>query len=100
MRGAGYQVVAAVPGTFHADRAGQRTFVRVVSHRPGDHPELDEAEIRKFVVDFGASGAARGLLLSDKWAPFEIHERERRDPRVRFVTRERIQSFADVLALG
>jgi hypothetical protein len=100
MRSAGYQVVAAAPGTFHADRAGQRTFVRAVPHRPGEYPELDESEIRKFVVDFGASGAPRGLLLSDKWAPFEIHERERRDPRVRFVTRERIQSFADVLALG
>lgn len=100
MRGVGYQVSEVAPGTFRADRAGERTFVRVVVHRPGDHPELDEMDIRKFVVDFAASGASRGLLLSEKWAPFEIHERERRDPRVRFITRERIQSFADVLALG
>ena len=100
MRSVGYQVSEVAPGTFRADRAGERTFIRVVAHRSGDHPELDESDIRKFVVDFGSSGAGRGLLLSEKWAPFEIHERERRDPRVRFVTRERIQSFADVLALG
>ena len=100
MRGAGYQVAAAGPGTFRADRAGQRAFIRIVPHAPGEYPELDETDIRKFVVDFGASGAGRGLLLSEKWAPFEIHERERRDSRIRFVTRERLQAFADALALG
>lgn len=100
MRAAGYQVSETAPGTYRADRAGQRTFLRVVGHRPGEYPELDETEIRKFVVDFGSSGCARGLLLSEKWAPFEIHERERRDSRVRFVTRERLQAFADALAIG
>jgi len=100
MRSAGYQVVETAPATYRADRSGQRTFIRVVPHRHGDYPELDEAVIRRFVVDFGASGAERGLLLSEKWAPFEVHERERRDPRVRFVTRERLQGFADALALG
>jgi hypothetical protein len=100
MRTAGYQVSETAPGTYRADRAGQRTFIRVVGHRPGEYPELEETEIRKFVVDFGSSGCARGLLLSEKWAPFEIHERERRDSRVRFITRERLQAFADALAIG
>jgi hypothetical protein len=100
MRSAGYQVSERSPGTYRADRSGERTFVRVIGHRPGEHPELDETEVRRFVVDFGSSGCGRGILLSEKWAPFEIHERERRDPRIRFVTRERLQAFADALALG
>ncbi len=100
MRGAGYQVTEVDPVTYKAIRAGQSTFIRVVSHQPGDYPELDETVIRKFVVDFGASGSGRGILLSEKWAPFEIYERERRDPRVRFVTRERLQGFVDALALA
>ncbi len=100
MRSAGYVVTPTTAGTFRADRAGQTTLIRVVGHTPGDYPELEDAEIRRFVVDFAASGQGRGLLLSEKWAPFEIHERERRDPRVRFVTRERLQAFADALAIG
>jgi hypothetical protein len=100
MRSAGYQITDTGPDTHRADRGGQTTFIRVVAHSPGEYPELAETDIRKFVVDFAGSGAARGLLLSEKWAPFEIHERERRDPRVRFVARERLQSFVDALVLG
>lgn len=100
MRSAGYQITETRPATFTAIRAGERTFLRVVDHQPGDYPELDEAAVRTFVADFASSGMDRGLLLSEKWAPFEIHERERRDARVRFISRERMQSFADVLALG
>lgn len=100
MRSAGYRVTELGPGTYRAERAGQSAFVRVIAHSPGDYPELGETEIRKFVVDFGGSGASRGLLISEKWAPFEIHERERRDSRVRFVTRERLQAFVDTLVLG
>ena len=100
MRGAGYQISDTTPGSYLAVRGGERTFLRIVGHQPGDYPELEDAEIRRFVVEFGSSGCARGVLLSEKWAPFEIHERERRDPRVRFITRERLQAFADALALG
>lgn len=100
MRSAGYQVSETAPNTYRADRGGQSTFVRVLGHNPGEYPELAESDIRKFVVDFAGSGADRGVLLSEKWAPFEIHERERRDPRVRFVSRERLQAFVDALVLG
>ena len=100
MRSAGYQLSQTAPDTYRADRGGQSTFVRVLAHSSGDYPELAETDIRKFVVDFARSGAARGVLLSEKWAPFEIHERERRDPRVRFVSRERLQAFVDALVLG
>ena len=99
MRASGYVIEPAGPDSFRARRGGQTTFVRVVPHSVGAHPELDEAAVRKFVVDFGGSASDRGLLLSEKYAPFEIYDRERRDGRVRFVTRERLQGFIDALAL-
>jgi len=100
MRSAGYVLDDTGENSYLAHRNGQTTFVRVVPHGEGHHPELSEQDIRKFVVDFGSSGAGRGLLITEKYSPFEIYERERRDPRVRFVTRERLQGFIDALALG
>jgi hypothetical protein len=100
MRVAGYQVAERGEGTFMATRGGQRTFIRVVDHAPGEHPELEEQEIRRFVVDFGSAGADRGLLITEKYSPFEVYERERRDRRVRFITRERLQGFVDALSVG
>lgn len=100
MRVAGYQVSDTAADTYAATRGGKRTFIRVVEHFGGQHPELDEQEIRRFVVDFGSSGADRGLLITEKYSPFEVYERERRDRRVRFITRERLQGFVDALALG
>jgi hypothetical protein len=40
------------------------------------------------------------MLISDKYAPFMIHEIEAHQPKVRFITRERIQRFVDSMALG
>jgi hypothetical protein len=97
----GYSVVPAErEGTFFATKGGIRTYLRVVPHEAGDHLEVDERVIDEFFVDFASSGADRGLLVSDKYGPFVIHSRERREPRVRFVTRERLQHFVDALALG
>jgi len=100
LRSAGYSLAVIAPDTHLARRGGQTTFIRVVPHGEGHHPELGEQDIRRFVVDFGASGASRGLLITEKYSPFEIYERERRDPRIRFVTRERLSSFIDALVLG
>lgn len=99
MRGGGYRLDRIGPSTYRATRAGQHSFVRVVEHEPGDHPELDEQEIRRFVVDFGSSGSDRGLLITEKYSPFEVYDRERRDRRIRFITRERLQAFVDALSL-
>ena len=100
MRVAGYQISEAGVATYTALRSGQRTFVRVVGHGAGEHPELGEQAIRTFVVDFGSAGADRGLLITEKFGPFEVYDRERRDKRVRFVTRERLQSFIDALSMS
>ena len=87
-------------GTSVATRGGQRVYVRIVDHERSEHPELDEAVVRSFVVEFVESGCDRGLLVTEKFCPFEVYERERREPRVRFITRERFQHFVDALALG
>jgi hypothetical protein len=88
------------PGTHMASKDGVLTFVRIESHVPGSYPEVDENVIRKFVVEFSASGAQRGLMISDKYSPYMIHDVERHEPRIRFITRERAQRFIDSMAMG
>ena len=86
--------------TFTAEKAGVRTMIRVVDHEAGEYPELGEQAIDGFIFDFASSGAARGLLVTDKYSPFSVYERERRDQRVRFLSRERLQHFVDAAALS
>ena len=97
----GYSVLPGPkPGSSFCERGGVRTLVVVVDHEPGEYPELSEREINGFVIDFVSSGADRGFLVTDKYAPFAVYERERREPRVRFVSRERLQSFVDAFAVS
>ena len=97
----GYKLTSqGEPDVYMARKGTVDTFIRTDIYRPGQHPELDEAVIRKFVVEFGMSGAARGLLISDKYGPFMTHDIEDKDSRIRFVTRERAQAFIDSMALG
>ncbi len=96
----GYQVTAAGLSGWLATKAGERTYIVEDRYKPGDHPEIEEHAIRTFMVEFASSGAERGLLVSEKYGPFEIYALERREPRVRFVTRERIQKLIDSLALS
>jgi hypothetical protein len=96
----GYEVNPQADGTFIAIKDNLRTFIRAEPHLPGSYPELDEQVVRKFIVEFGTAGAGRGLLISDKLGPFMIHDVEATNPRIRFVTRERIQRFIDSMALG
>lgn len=100
MRLAGYAVSARAEGTYDVSRSGQRLFVRTVPHEVDDHPELHGSAVDRFVIDFVSSKADRGLLITEKFSPFEIYDRERREPRMRFITRERMQAFVDALAVG
>jgi len=86
--------------TFEALSGGYRTLIRVIPHEKGDHPELEDAEVRRFAADFARSGTDRALLVTEKYCPFEVYDRERREPRARYITRERIQQFIDALVLG
>lgn len=97
----GYKLTSqGEPDVYLARKGTVDTFIRTDIYRPGQHPELDETVVRKFVVEFGMSGAARGLLISDKYGPFMTHDIEDKDKRIRFVTRERAQAFIDSMALG
>lgn len=97
----GYGIVPeGRPNTYTAIKGGTRTFLREVPHVAGSYVELEETVVRTFVVDFLESKADRGLLVSEKYSPFEVYAREKKEPRVRFITRERLQKFVDSLALG
>lgn len=87
-------------GSYMAVKDGISTYIATDSYEKGDHPELAEGVIRKFLADFGASAADRGMLISDKYGPFKIHEIEGNQPKIRFITRERVQRFIDSMALG
>ncbi len=96
----GYAVTSTDhPLAYKATKSGSTTFLREDPYVPGDHPEVDDVTMREFVVQFVNSGADRGLLISDKFSPFGVYEREKREPRIRFVTRERLQKFVDALSL-
>ncbi len=99
LRLAGYSVDGEGQA-FTATREGVAHYVEVVEHLPGSHPELSERAIDEFVVHFGSSGAGRGLLFTPKYGSFMCYDRERRQPRLRFVTRERFQTFVNSAALG
>lgn len=96
----GYTVTpGSVPGTYDATIGGVRTFLTIVDHEKGDYPELSEEAVESFVIRFVSSGAERGLLFTDKHGPFAVYDKEKRQPRIRFITRERLQAFVDSIAL-
>jgi hypothetical protein len=97
----GYQIEASPePGVFNAIKDGETTLVLVEGYTPGDHPEVDEGRIRAFAGRFTMSGARRAVFVSEKYAPFMIYDLERNEPRLRFITRERLQEFIDSMAIG
>jgi hypothetical protein len=97
----GYQVSPGIAeGHFTASKGGSTTFIMSDPYTAGDYPEVEEGSIRKFVIAFEQSGADRGMYVSEKFAPFSIYETERRNPRVRFVTRERLQKLVDSMSLS
>lgn len=100
LRQSGYDVTLAGDGTGTARRSGATTFLQFVEHEAGAYPELAEAAIDSFVRKFIASGAERGMLFTPKFGPYAIYERERRNDKIKFMTRERLQAFVDSVAMG
>lgn len=97
----GYQIQASPePGVFNANKDGETTLVVVEGYSPGDHPEVDEGRVRAFAGRFTMSGARRAVFVSEKYAPFMIYDIERNEPRLRFITRERLQEFIDSMAIS
>lgn len=97
----GYGVTEqAYPGSYMAIKDGVSTYIATDTYEEGKYPELEDGIIRRFLADFGSSAADRGMLISDRYGPFSIYEIEANQPKVRFITRERIQRFIDSMALG
>ena len=96
----GYQIAPGIDDVVSfASKAGQRTLVKEDRYEPGGYPEVEEEKLRTFMLEFAASGADRGVFVSDRYGPFGVHQLERREPRVRFITRERLQKFVDAMAV-
>jgi hypothetical protein len=101
LRMLGYGVTEqAYDGSYMAVKDGISTYIETDGFDRGEHPELEESVIRRFLANFGSSSADRGLLITDKYGPFFIHEIEANQPKIRFITRERAQGFIDSMALG
>ena len=97
---AGFQTAdGSKEDVYVADRAGDRTLLAILPHRSGEYPEVSERVINQFVVSVAEQSPKRAFLVTDKFGPYMMYEKERRDARVRFVTRERLQTFVDGFAL-
>ena len=96
----GYRITPGIAdNTWFADKAGERTFIREDPLTPDGYPEVEDGAIQRFLFEFQTAGTNRGLFVSDKYAPFGIYEKEAREPRIRFLTRERLQKFVDGVSL-
>lgn len=100
LRLSNYNLTDRSDGTYVAAGHGTSTLVSFVDHQPGDHPELAEAAVRTFLVTFATARTERGMLITDKYGPYLIYQKERANPDTLFVTRERLQDFVDAIALS
>ncbi|MFV9672321.1 MAG: hypothetical protein ACNYZH_03765 [Acidimicrobiia bacterium] len=84
---------------YMARKAGLEVLVIVAPHADGEHPELLERMVNSFGIQVAQVSPGRALFITDKYGPYLIHEKERADPRCRFITRERLQAFVDGFAV-
>ena len=96
LRLAGY-TVSGSGHRFTATKAGDDHHIEIVDHSGGDHPSSPSVRSTSSWCASARSGAARGMLFTAKYGPFLIYDKERREKRVRFVTRERFQSFVNAI---
>jgi len=97
---AGYRVTDRGDGSYVASGGGRTSYVSFVAHEDDSYPELEVASITSFLVGFSSARTDRGLLITDKFGPYTIYEKERANPSCRFITRERLQAFVDSIALS
>lgn len=97
----GFSMPSLGPDQVHTfSRASDSGVLAIVPHTPGEYPELDDKVLAEFSIAVAQAGPKRAILVTDKFSPYAMYERERRDPRLVFVTRERLQSFVDSFDLG
>ncbi len=109
LRVSGYDVRVGRPGmsdvrggradVYGLTRDGRSTLLVILNHEEGSHPELDDSILSKFAVGFAQSSEDQAILVTDKYSPYSMYEREKRDPRCVYITRERLQAFVDSFGL-
>ena len=85
---------------YSAARGGATSVLVIHPHAEGSHPELEDHVLSEFAVGVAQSNPATAILVTDKFSPYEMYEREKRDKRLVFVTRERLQAFVDSFGLS
>lgn len=76
-------------------RNGKSTVLVILSHEEGSYPEIDEKVLSEFAVGVAQTNPDMAVLVTDKYGPYTMYEREKRNKRLLFVTRERLQDFVD-----
>jgi hypothetical protein len=97
---AGYRITPRGDGSYVATGGGRTSYVSFAAHEPGSYPELEASAITGFLVGFSEARTDRGLLFTDKFGPYSVYEKEKANPKCRFITRERLQAFVDSIALS
>lgn len=85
--------------TYGLIRNGQQTLLVILPHTDGSHPELEDSVLARFAVEVAQSDPDQAILVTDKYSPYSMYEREKRDSRCVFITRERLQAFVDSFGL-
>lgn len=80
-------------------RGGDTAVLAILEHVDGSYPEVDDAVLGEFAAIVAQASPKRGIFVTDKFGPYSMYDRERRDKRLVFVTRERLQSFVDSFGL-
>jgi hypothetical protein len=93
--GAGFEVANGKASLFGLTRNGKKTSLVILPHEEGTHPELEEKILSEFAVGVAQTNPDEAILVTDKYSPYSMYEREKRDKRLLFITRERLQSFVD-----
>jgi hypothetical protein len=81
-------------------RDGQSSVLVIVDHVVGSYPELDDQVLSEFAVGISQAKLTTAILVTDKFGPYAMYEREKRDKRLVCVTRERLQPFVDSFGLA
>jgi hypothetical protein len=110
MRIGGYVINDAVPQpdlvsapdaeVLSVTRGGQRIQLVILSHAEGEYPEVDDRVLAELAVMAAKPSVDRVMLVTDKFSPYSMYEREKRSDALVFVTRERLQAFVDSFGLG
>lgn len=106
----GYELQVGRPGfrtgglaeaeVYRTSRAGRTSTIVILPHVEGDYPEVEERQISELAVAASQVDTDQLILITDKYGPYSMYERERRTNKLVFITRERLQTFVDSFGLS